>query len=91
MQKLPKLMGFGRLAINPHDLFYKNNIIHSRIREGRSLNRFSDVHGVSDGFVNIVMKILKGDKPTQQDFKNLDINEKSLFDSLIYHSKNFIN
>ena len=33
------------------------------------------------------MKILKGQEPTALEFKKLQLNEKPLFDTLIYHSK----
>ena len=45
------------------------------------------MHGLSDGFVNMAMKVANKEKPTQQDYKNLKMNEQPLFDSLIYHSK----
>ena len=86
LNKLPKLIKFGKLAINPHDLFYKNKL-SIRNHVGRSITGFPDVRGVSDGFVLLLMKILKNEKPTQSDFKALNFNEKPLFDSMIYHSK----
>jgi hypothetical protein len=86
LKKMPKLSKFGKVSIKPHDLFY-NNKLAIRDMKGRSLTGFPDVPGVSDGFVDMVMKVSKGEKPSIQDYKNLALNEKPLFDSLIFQSK----
>ena len=52
-----------------------------------------NIHGfkncpVSDEFVELIMRMCKGHKPSPSDLKNLKINEKEIFDMLIYISGN---
>ena len=86
LKRIPKLASFGKIHVKPHDLFY-NNKLAIRDMKGRSLTGFPDVPGVSDAFVSLVLKIMKGEKPSNNDYKQLQLNEKALFDSLIFQSK----
>jgi len=79
---LPKKIQFGKIHISPKKLYY-DNILAVRHKSGKAFSGVPD-SSVSDKFVSIIMNLLKGQKPSLKDFSSLDINEKGLYDSLIY-------
>jgi hypothetical protein len=79
---LPKKIQFGKIHISPKKLYY-DNILAIRHKSGKSFSGVPD-SSVSDKFVSIIMNLLKGTKPSLKDFSTLDVNEKGMYDSLIY-------
>ena len=84
LEKIPKFCQFGKIFIKLDKLFYKN------ILAVKDHNKFN-IHGfkdcpVSDEFVELIMKMCKGHQPTPSDIKNLKLNEKEIFDMLLYTS-----
>jgi hypothetical protein len=79
---IPNLIDFGRIKISPRKLYY-NNTLAIKHKSGNSLNGLPNVK-VSDKFVSIIMNLLKGQNPSLKDFNQLELNEKSIYDSLIY-------
>lgn len=84
LAKIPKFCQFGKIFIKLDKLFYKN------ILAVKDQNKFN-IHGfkdcpVSDEFVELIMKMCKGHQPTPSDIKNLKLNEKEIFDMLLYTS-----
>lgn len=79
---IPNLIEFGRVMISPRKLYYKNTLAIKH-KSGNSLAGLPNVQ-VSDQFVSIIMNLLRGQKPTLRDFSALDLQEKGIYDSLIY-------
>lgn len=79
---LPKKIEFGKIHISPKKLYY-DNVLAIRHKSGKAFSGVPD-SSVSDKFVSIIMNLLKGTKPSLKDFSTLDVNEKGLYDSLIY-------
>jgi hypothetical protein len=79
---LPKKIQFGKIHISPKKLYY-DNVLAIRHKSGKSFSGVPD-SSVSDKFVSIIMNLLKGQKPSLKDFSTLDVNEKGMYDSLIY-------
>ena len=84
IEKLPKLCPFGKVLIRLDRLYYKNIL---SVLTGTKVN----IAGfkpcpVSDEFVNIIMKLCNGEQPTLADLKTLKLNEKELYDTLLYLS-----
>lgn len=79
---IPNLIEFGKVKISPRKLYY-NNTLAIKHKSGNSLGGLPNVQ-VSDKFVSIIMNLLKGQKPTLKDFTQLDLNEKGVYDSLVY-------
>lgn len=79
---IPNLIEFGKVKISPRKLYY-NNTLAIKHKSGNSLVGLPNVQ-VSDKFVSIIMNLLKGKKPSLKDFTQLDLNEKGIYDSLIY-------
>jgi len=79
---IPNLSEFGKVKISPRKLYY-NNTLAIKHKSGNSLVGLPNVQ-VSDKFVSIIMNLLKGKKPSLKDFTQLDLNEKGIYDSLIY-------
>ena len=88
-QKLPKLIPFGNYYINPDKLYYKN-ILAIRQAGGQPINGYTDVK-VSDNFIAIILKMLKGDKVAKHDFNLLSEKEQMIYDNLMYMSKLYKN
>jgi hypothetical protein len=78
---IPNLVDFGRVKISPKKLYY-SNVLSVKHKSGASFNGVPNIR-VSDGFVAIIMNLLKGQKPTIKDFNALDLNEKGVYDTLI--------
>jgi hypothetical protein len=81
-RKLPKRMNFGKIALNPHRLYYDNILVVLR-QDGGHLLGYKNIP-VSDAFVNVLMKIMDAEPVHHQDFKMFSINERELYDNLIH-------
>jgi len=81
-RKLPKRMKFGKIALNPHRLYYDNMLVVLR-QDGGHLLGYKNIP-VSDAFVNVLMKIMDAEPVHHQDFKMFSINERELYDNLIH-------
>ena len=84
VEKLPQLCPFGKVLIRLDRLYYKNILsvlTHTKV----NIAGFKPCP-VSDEFVNIIMKLCKGEQPTSSDLKTLKLNEKELYDTLLYLS-----
>ena len=79
---LPSKIEFGKITISPKKLYY-DNVLAIHHKSGKAFNGVPNTT-VSDKFVSIIMNLLKGQKPSLKDFSTLDINEKGIYDSLIY-------
>ena len=79
---IPNLIEFGKVKISPRKLYY-NNTLAIKHKSGNSLGGLPNVQ-VSDKFVSIIMNLLKGQKPSLKDFTQLELNEKGVYDSLVY-------
>lgn len=79
---LPSKIEFGKITISPKKLYY-DNILAIHHKSGKAFTGVPNT-SVSDKFVSIIMNLLKGQKPSLKDFSTLDLNEKGLYDSLIY-------
>jgi hypothetical protein len=82
VEKLPQLCPFGKVLIRLDRLYYKN-ILSVLTRTKVNIAGFKPCP-VSDEFVNIIMKLCKGEQPTSSDLKTLKLNEKELYDTLLY-------
>jgi hypothetical protein len=80
--ELPSLIEFGKVKISPKKLYYNNTLVVKH-KSGSSFTGIPNVR-VSDQFVNIILNLLKGKKPTMKDFQSLELSEKGIFDTLIY-------
>ena len=81
-RKLPKRMKFGKIALNPHRLYYDNMLVVLR-QDGGHLLGYKNIP-VSDAFVNVLMKIMDAEPVHHQDFKMFNVNERELYDNLIH-------
>jgi hypothetical protein len=81
-RKLPKRIKFGKIALNPHRLYYDNMLVVLR-QDGGHLLGYKNIP-VSDAFVNVLMKIMDTEPVHHQDFKMFSINERELYDNLIH-------
>jgi hypothetical protein len=79
---LPNKIEFGKITISPKKLYY-DNVLAIHHKSGKAFTGVPNTT-VSDKFVSIIMNLLKGQKPSLKDFSTLDLNEKGLYDSLIY-------
>ena len=84
IEKLPQLCPFGKVLIRLDRLYYKN-ILSVLTKTKSNIQGFKPCP-VSDEFVNIIMKLCKGEQPTSSDLKTLKLNEKELYDTLLYLS-----
>lgn len=80
-ETVPKVCSFGKLQIQLHKLYYKN-ILAIQTPNGLKLPGFKNTP-VSDGFVNIVMKLCRNQEPNIHDMNNIKSSEKPLLDSLL--------
>ena len=84
VDKLPKFCPFGKILIKLDKLYYKN-ILAVKDHLENNIKGFRDCP-VSDEFVELIMRMCKGYKPTPLDIKGLKVNEKELYDMLLYVS-----
>jgi len=80
-KSLPKKAHFGKVSINPHNLYHKN-LLQVRNLKGQAIG-VSDIK-VSDGMSEMLLKMLEGVNPTKKDFAILEKNEPSLYNNLIH-------
>ena len=78
---LPKRAHFGKVSINPHNLYHKN-LLQVRNLKGQAIG-VSDMK-VSDGMSEMLLKMLEGVNPTKKDFAILEKHEPSLYNNLIH-------
>lgn len=83
--KLPLLVPFGEILLNPRKL-NQEHVLSVKSKRGSSIYGFRNKK-VSAIFVDFVMKILQGRKVTGSDYARLSSDEKILFDKLCYVSK----
>jgi len=84
LDEIPKYVKFGKILIKLDKLFY-NNILTIRDKNKFNIKTFKDVP-VSDEFVQLIMKMVNSYVPNYMDVKRLKLNEKELFDMLLYTS-----
>ena len=80
----PKITPFGRLMIHTQRLFYDNLLIITS-KTGTSITGLKK-QKVSNAFVELMLKVLKGGSPTLKDIHALSDHEKKLYDLLVYSS-----
>ena len=81
-EKLPKFAHLGKIAIDPHALYYQNTLkilSHNK----HHLLGYKNTK-VSEDLVSILMDLLKGKFPTGHELKKLDLGEKELYDNIIH-------
>jgi hypothetical protein len=78
---LPKRAHFGKVSINPHNLYHKN-LLQVRNLKGQAIG-VSDIK-VSDGMSEMLLKMLEGVNPSKKDFAILEKGEPSLYNNLIH-------
>jgi hypothetical protein len=81
-ENIPEHAQFGKILILMKKLYY-NNILAIKHHNGLSISGFPNIK-VSDKFVSIIMNLLEGIYPTHVELNGLPMNEKVLFDRLIY-------
>ena len=84
LKKLPKLIEFGKVLLNPNNLHYQN-VLSIRRMDGSGFTGFKN-HNVSDDFVEIIQKMLEGKSILNKDVKRLTKPEIELYDNLLYIS-----
>ena len=78
----PRFAHLGKIAIDPHALYYQNTLkvlSHSK----QHYLGFKNTK-VSEDLVSILMDLLKGKFPTGNELKKLDLHEKELYDNVIH-------
>lgn len=80
----PKITPFGRLMIHTQRLFYDNLLIITS-KTGQSITGLKK-QKVSNAFVELMLKVLKGGTPNLKDVHALSDHEKKLYDLLVYAS-----
>jgi len=83
-EDIPEYVEFGKHLLLAKKLFY-NNILALKHHSKREIQGFKNVR-VSEKFVEIIMKMLKGGKATSREIKDLPIHEQILYDKLIMFS-----
>ena len=81
-EELQKFSKLGKAVIMTKKLFYEN-ILSLCMENGSKFPGFKNVK-VSERFVEIIMQLLKGNKPSSHTLKQLDSHERELFDQMIY-------
>ena len=80
-EQLPDYAQFGKCLILVKKLFYDN--ILSLVSEKKKQFKGFKTIKVSERFVELIMQMLKGHKPTSKDLKSLDAKEREIYDELI--------
>jgi len=81
-EKLPRFAHLGKIAIDPHALYYQNTLKVLSHNKHHFLGYKNTK--VSEDFVSILMDLLKGKFPTGHELKKLDLHEKELYDNIIH-------
>jgi len=81
VEEIPEMVQFGKIKIALNKLFYKN-ILSAR---HNNLGRISGLQNakVSDEFVDIIMKLVRGSKVLKQEIDALQKSEQMLYDNLL--------
>ena len=82
LEKIPEYSKLGKLLLNTHKVYYKN-ILSIKHHNNLSIAGFKNIK-VSEKFVKIIMNLLKNIHPTINDINSLSIQEKQLYDRIIY-------
>jgi hypothetical protein len=80
-EEVPDIVPFGKIKIALHKLFYKN-ILSARHNNLGRIAGFQNVK-VSDDFVAIIMKMIRGEKVIKQEIDALQKSEQMLYDTLL--------
>jgi len=80
-EKIPEAVPFGKLRLYLHKLYYKNNLVVKN-KDNSNIVGMPNIK-VSDEFVKIILKILKGDKIREHDLDILKTVELHLYNRLI--------
>jgi hypothetical protein len=80
-EEIPQFVDFGKLKLALNQLFYKNILSARHSNLGR-IAGFQNVK-VSDAFVAIIMKLVKGERVIQQEIDALKKTEQILYDTLM--------
>lgn len=81
-EHLPRFAHLGKIAIDPHALYYQNTLkilSHNK----HHLLGYKNTK-VSEDLVSIFMDLYKGKFPTGHELKKLDLGEKELYDNIIH-------
>lgn len=79
--EIPDIVPFGKIKIALNKLFYKN-ILSARHNNLGRIAGFQNVK-VSDDFVAIIMKMIRGEKVIKQEIDALQKSEQMLYDTLL--------
>ena len=80
-EQIPEVVSFGKLKILLHKLYYKNTLVVKH-KDGSNIIGLPNLK-VSDEFVKLIMKLLKGDKIRNSDLSVLKTIELHLYNRLI--------
>ena len=80
-EEVPDMVDFGKIKLALNKLFYQN-ILSARHNNLGRIAGFPNVK-VSDDFVAIVMKLVKGEKLIKQEIDALSRSEQILYDKLL--------
>lgn len=81
-EKLPRFAHLGKIAIDPHALYYQNTLKILSHNKHHFLGYKNTK--VSEDLVSILMDLYKGKFPTGHELKKLDLGEKELYDNIIH-------
>ena len=80
-EKIPEIVPFGKLKLHLNKLYYKNNLVVKH-KDNSNIIGFPNLI-VSDDFVKLIMKLLKGEDIKQKDLNSLKTMELHLYNRLI--------
>lgn len=80
-EQIPEVIPFGKLKLLLHKLYYKNNLVVKH-KDGSNIIGLPNLK-VSDEFVKVIMKLVKGDKIKNSDLNTLKTVELHLYNRLI--------
>jgi uncharacterized protein YutD len=81
-EEYPRFAHLGKIAIDPHALYYQNTLKVLSHNKHHFLGYKNTK--VSEDFVSILLDLLKGKFPTGHELKKLDLHEKELYDNIIH-------
>jgi len=84
-EAIPKSVPFGVINIMLHKLYY-NNVLSIRRKDGTNITGFPN-SPVSDEFVKLIMKMIKGETPKYSEINSLKTVEMDLFNRLMTVAK----
>ena len=80
-EKIPDIVPFGKCKLHLHKLYYKNNLVVKH-KDNSNIIGLPNII-VSDEFVKLIMKLLKGEDIKQKDLNTLKTMELHLWNRLI--------